>query len=139
MAKPFTISIVTPEKEAFASDVVSVILPGSEGYLGIWANHAPLVSGVEPGIVALKLNDAGAMKYLSVSSGFVEVSGNTVNLMVDSSEDAGEIDVARAQESLERARERLKSVETTIDRERAALAAERARARLRAAKKEGGR
>ena len=139
MAKSFTISIVTPEKEAFASDVVSVILPGSEGYLGIWANHAPLVSGVEPGIVALKLNDAGAMKYLSVTNGFVEVSNNTVNLMVDSSEDAGEIDVARAQEALERARERLKSLETAIDKERAALAADRARARLRAAKKEGGR
>ena len=139
MAKSFTISIVTPEKEAFASDVVSVILPGSEGYLGIWANHAPLVSGVEPGIVALKLNDAGAMKYLSVSSGFVEASNNTVNLMVGSSEDAGEIDVKRAQASLERARERLKSVEIAVDRERAALAAERARARLRAAKKEGGR
>ena len=139
MAKSFTISIVTPEKEAFVSDVVSVILPGSEGYLGIWANHAPLVSGVEPGIVALKLNDAGAMKYLSVTNGFVEVSNNTVNLMVDSSEDAGEIDVARAQEALERARERLKSLETAIDKERAALAADRARARLRAAKKEGGR
>jgi F-type H+-transporting ATPase subunit epsilon len=139
MAKSFTISIVTPEKIAFESEVVSVILPGSEGYLGIWANHAPLVSGVEPGIVTLKLDDAGTMKYLSVTNGFVEVSNNTVNLMVDSSEDAGEIDVARAQESLERARERLKSVETTIDRERAALAAERARARLRAAKKEGGR
>jgi F-type H+-transporting ATPase subunit epsilon len=139
MAKSFTISIVTPEKEAFAADVVSVILPGSEGYLGIWANHAPLVSGVAPGIVALKLDDAGTMKYLSVSSGFVEVSDNKVNLMVDSSEDAGEIDVKRAQKALERARERLASVESTIDRERAALAAERARARLRAAQKERGR
>ena len=139
MAKSFTISIVTPEKEAFAADVVSVILPGSEGYLGIWANHAPLVSGVEPGIVALKLDDAGTMKYLSVSSGFVEVSNNMVNLMVDSSEDAGEIDVKRAQAALDRARERLTSVEIAVDQERAALAAERARARLRAAKKEGQR
>jgi len=139
MAKSFTISIVTPEREAFASAVVSVILPGSEGYLGIWANHAPLVSGVEPGVVALKIDDAGTMQYLAVSSGFVEVSNNAVNLMVDSCEDAGEIDIHRAQKALDRARERLTSMETAIDKERAAVAADRARARLRAAKKEGGR
>jgi hypothetical protein len=52
--KPFKVNIVTPEKVAYEAEAVSVILPGSLGYLGIWANHAPLVTGLEPGVVTIR-------------------------------------------------------------------------------------
>jgi len=56
--KPFTVNIVTPEKTAYSAQAVSVTLPGTEGYLGVWADHAPLVSGLRPGVITIKLNDA---------------------------------------------------------------------------------
>ena len=135
MAKSFKVMIVTPDKTAFEGDAVSATIPGVAGYLGIWANHAPLVGAVAPGMVTLRLDDAGNTKFLSVSSGFVEVSDNVVNLMTETCEMSDEIDVDRAEKALARARKRLAGVEKDLDRERARLALARAEARLKATKK----
>ena len=129
--KPFKVNIVTPEKVAYEAESVSVILPGSLGYLGIWANHAPLVTGLEPGVVTIRLDEAGTTRYMACSGGFVEVSRNVVNVMTDSCEDAGKIDGDRARAALARAKERLLSTDAEIDKERALLARQRAEARLK--------
>ena len=136
MAKSFKVVIVTPDRTAFEGEAVSATLPGLEGYLGVWANHAPLVAAVAPGVVTLRTDDLGNERRLAVGAGFVEVSDNVVNLMTDTCEDAGEIDVARAEKALSRARERLAKMEADLDRERARLALARAQARLGAVKKD---
>jgi F-type H+-transporting ATPase subunit epsilon len=133
MAKSFKVSIVTPEKTAFEADSVSVVLPGTEGYLGIWANHAPLVTGLKPGVVTLRDEEGGRIRYLSISGGFVEVSENKVSILCDSCEPAGEIDLQRAKAALERARKRLLAPDQEVDLVRAQQAAERAQARIHAA------
>lgn len=135
MAKSFKVVIVTPDRTAFEGEAVSVTIPGLAGYLGVWANHAPLVAAVTPGLVTLRLDDAGNEQRLAVGAGFVEISDNVVNLMADTCELSSEIDVARAQKAMERARQRLTNMEADLDRERARLAQDRAQARLKAAKK----
>jgi F-type H+-transporting ATPase subunit epsilon len=135
MAKSFKVVIVTPDRTAFEGEAVSATIPGSAGYLGVWANHAPLVAAVLPGLVTLRLDDAGNEQKLAVGAGFVEISDNIVNLMTDTCELAGEIDVNRAQKALERARGRLASMEADLDRERARMALARAQARLKAARR----
>lgn len=135
MARSFKVVIVTPDRTAYEGEAVAATIPGQAGYLGVWANHAPLVAAVAPGLVTLRTDDAGSEQKLAVGGGFVEISGNVVNLMTDSCELAGEIDVARAQKALDRARERLGHVEASLDRERARLAQSRALARLKAARK----
>jgi F-type H+-transporting ATPase subunit epsilon len=135
MAKSFKVVIVTPDRTAFEGEAVSATIPGSAGYLGVWANHAPLVAAVLPGLVTLRLDDAGNEQKLAVGAGFVEISDNIVNLMTDTCELAGEIDVNRAQTALERARGRLASMEADLDRERARMALARAQARLKAARR----
>jgi len=129
--KSLKVNIVTPERVVWEAEAVSVTLPGSEGYLGIWANHAPLVTGLMPGEVTIRLNEAGDMRLFACSGGFVEVSGNTVNIMTDSCEASDEIDGDRARAALERARERLNSSSPEIDKDRAMLARQRAEARLK--------
>ena len=134
MAKSFKVQIVTPDKTAYEGEAVSATIPGLAGYLGVWANHAPLVAAVVPGVVTLRLDEAGSIRYLAVGTGFVEISDNVVNLMTETCEMAEEIDVKRAEESLERARKRLADMEQDLDRERARLALSRAQARVSAAK-----
>jgi len=129
--KSFKVNIVTPEHVAWEADAVSVTLPGSEGYLGVWAHHAPLVTGLVPGVITIRRDDAGNTQLMACGGGFVEISRNTVNVMTDSCEEAGQIDGDRAKAALRRAKERLLSHDATIDRERALLARERAEARLR--------
>lgn len=136
MAKSFKVSIVTPEKTAYEADVVSAILPGSVGYLGIWANHAPIVTALQPGVVTLREHErssSGDAKYFSVTGGFLEFSANRLTLLCDACEPAGEIDINRAKAALERAQKRLRAHEKDVDLERARQAAERAEARLKAA------
>jgi len=130
MAKSFKVMIVTPDKIAYEGDVVSATIPGVEGYLGVWANHAPLIGAVAPGLVSLKLDSAGSEKFFSVGTGFVEISDNIVNLMTDTCEFSDEIDADRAEKSLARARERLALVTAELDRERARTSVARAQARL---------
>ncbi len=142
MAKSFAVSIVTPEKTAYEARSVSVILPGVEGYLGVWANHAPLVTALRTGVVTLKEEEsgpAGQIRYMAVSGGFVEIADNEVVILCDSCEPAGEIDLDRARAALKRARERLTGHDGEVDRERARQAAERAQARLHAAYLREGR
>jgi F-type H+-transporting ATPase subunit epsilon len=129
--KSMRVNIVTPEKVAWEADAVSVTLPGSEGYLGVWANHAPLVTGLVPGVITIKLDDSGQTKLLACSGGFVEISQNTVNIMSETAEDSQEIDGDRARAALERAKQRLASHGAEDDKERALLAKERAEARLK--------
>jgi len=129
--KPFEVNIVTPEKTAYSAQAVSVTLPGSEGYLGVWANHAPLVSGLQPGVVTVKLNDQGDTKLFACTTGFVEISDNVVNVMTEACEAAGDIDADRARAALQRAKERLQSADPEIDKDRAQQARERAEARLK--------
>jgi F-type H+-transporting ATPase subunit epsilon len=135
MARSFKVVIVTPDHTAFEGEAVSATIPGQEGYLGVWANHAPLVAAVAPGVVTLRTDDAGSEQTLAVGAGFVEISNNVVNLMTDTCEQAGEVDMARAQKALERARQRLAHVEEHLDRERARLAQARAQARLKVARR----
>ncbi len=135
MAKSFNVVIVTPDKTAYEGEAVSAVVPGLAGYIGIWANHAPLVAATVPGVVSLRTDDAGSTRDLAVGAGFMEVSDNVVNLMVDTCEDAGEIDIERAKKALDRARTRLHGMEKDLDRERARLAVSRAQARVQAGEK----
>ncbi|PID79028.1 ATP synthase F1 subunit epsilon [bacterium DOLZORAL124_64_63] len=134
MAKSFTVNIVTPDKTAYEGQALSATIPGTNGYLGVWANHAPLVGGVVPGVVFLRTDESGSEKHFAVGEGFVEISDNQVNVMTATCELASEIDILRAEEALDRARKRLKSMEKDLDRERARLAVSRAEARIKAGK-----
>ncbi len=131
----FKLSVVTPEKTVFETDVRSIVAPGSEGYLGILSNHAPLITALMPGILSV-IDEGGNETFYSISGGFLEVSGNIATILADAIESADEIDPERAEESLKRARERLlHKAELHVDTERVYASIERARNRLKLAKR----
>ncbi len=133
MAKSFKVTITTAEAQLLDTESVSLTLPGIGGYLGIWANHAPLVTALVPGVMTLKQDD-GTQSVFAISNGFMEVANNEVSVMVDSCEPAFEIDVTRAEASMKRAKERLAEKDKVgVDLERAKASADRAKARIVAA------
>lgn len=126
------LEVVTPYRQVLLTEVESVIIPSTEGYLGIMENHAPLVAGLRIGV--LHYGAAGAEKErLAVSGGFVEVSDNKVTVLADTAELSGEIDVLRAEDARRRAEQRLRAREANVDFTRAELALQRAITRLQAA------
>ncbi len=128
--KHMTIEVVTPERVVFKDTIDALVLPGSQGYLGVLPDHAPMVSALKAGV--LKYKAAGSYRRIAVSGGFAEVSDNRVTVLADTAERAEEIDVTRARASAERARRRLKEKAAGVDVTRAEASLQRAIARLRA-------
>jgi len=83
----FTLSVLTPERTVFEGAVEYVEVPGTEGYLGVLANHAPLVTGLATGTLTYRLPD-GITETLGVSGGFFEVSHNKATVLADAVEKA---------------------------------------------------
>jgi len=124
------VEIVTPDRALLSEEVVSIIAPGVEGYLGVLANHAPLVTELNVGVLRIRYPD-DTEENVAVSGGFMEVANNRVLVLADAAERPQDIDIQRAKEALLRARRRLQ--DPTMDRERARAALERAINRLRVA------
>jgi len=82
MAAEFQLSILTPEQTVFEGPVEYVQVPGTEGYLGVLANHAALVTGLADGKLTLR-RPGGGDSTLQVSGGFFEVSHNVASVLAD--------------------------------------------------------
>ena len=133
----FRLSIVTPEKTFYEEEIASLVVPGTEGYLGVLSHHAPLITALKPGMIEFR-----EVRITAVSGGFLEVSHNVATLLADAVEWADEIDVERAQAAYDREKKRLISAgagETDIDLPSVRAAVERAANRLRIAKEHGGK
>lgn len=83
MAKNFKLVIVTPEQIIYDGEVSSIVAPGDLGYLGILADHAPIITSLTTG--KLEITDSnGAKNSMMISGGFMEVVKNTATILIDS-------------------------------------------------------
>ncbi len=121
------LEIITPEKIALSEETTSIVVPATDGLLGIWPDHAPLLAGLKPGLV--KYKTASGEKIVVVAGGFIEVANNVVSIIAPAAEMAADIDLERAQAAQKRAMERLANKEK-VDVARAEAALARANARI---------
>ncbi len=105
MAK-LKLEIVTPEGRAYQDDVDMVVLPGSEGELGIYPAHVPLMTQLAPGEV--RIFKDGKQTELVVGSGFAEITQTQVSVLTDSAMEDESIDENVAEEAIKRAEAALK-------------------------------
>ena len=106
MAETLRLEIVTPEKIAYAENVEMVTLPGSEGELGIYPNHVPLLTTLNPG--ELRVMKGGRETYLAIGEGFVEVTGTSVSVLTDMAMESAGIDESAVEAAVARARAAMK-------------------------------
>jgi F-type H+-transporting ATPase subunit epsilon len=99
------LEIVTPEGVTYSEDVEMVTLPGSEGEMGIYPYHVPLMTQVAAGEVSARRN--GKDEFLAVGEGFVEITGERVAILTDMAIKAENIDESKAEEARKRAEARL--------------------------------
>jgi F-type H+-transporting ATPase subunit epsilon len=105
MAK-LKLEIVTPEGRVYQDDVDMVVLPGSEGELGVYPAHVPLMTQLAPGEVRI-LKD-GKQTELVVGSGFAEITQTQVSVLTDSALEDESIDENVTEEAIRRAEAALK-------------------------------
>jgi len=124
------ILLVTPEKVVYDDDARFVVLPGTEGELGILPGHAPLITLLRVGLMRIR-QDSEESRFV-IAGGLLEVSENRVTILTGAAEDPRKIDLARAQAALARADRRLAARAPEIDIDRARAALMRAIVRLKA-------
>ena len=136
--RAFKLEVITPDRMVLSDgEIVSVVLPASLGYLGVLANHAPLMTELAIGELTFRRAD-GKSDVMAASGGFVEVFENVVTVLAESAELSEDIDVERAEEARRRAQERITSRAPDVDVTRAEIALKRALNRLGVARRRGG-
>ena len=105
MSNQLNLEVVTPHRTVLVEDVDSVTLPGMEGELGILPEHIPLLTTLDSGIVSY--SSSGKTQAIAVHWGYAQVEGNSVSVLAELAETAAEIDLQRAKDAENKAKETL--------------------------------
>ncbi len=127
----FQLEIVTPTKVLDEGQVEYMRCPGLDGSFGVMANHREAIIAL--GVGEIKVTQNGKEHFLATSGGFVEVTKEKVELLLETYELADEIDTDRASAALDRAKDRKN--QTEIDQFRNDASLQRAVNRLKVSKR----
>jgi len=131
--RALALEIVAPDRSVYSDDqVISLVVPAAEGYMGILPHHAPLMAELRIGEILVKhANDSP--QIIATSGGFLMVENNQVTILADTAELSQSIDIQRAEEAKHRAEQRIAERAEGMDATRAQGALQRAINRLRIA------
>jgi F-type H+-transporting ATPase subunit epsilon len=113
MAATVHCSIVSAEKEIFSGQVEMVVASGTIGELGFYPGHTPLLTGVKPGPIRLKLE--GEEEIFFASGGYIEVQQTSITVLADTALRADDLDEAAAQAASDKAEQELADNRSDID------------------------
>jgi len=105
MAATLKLEIVTPTEKTFSDDVEMVTLTGTEGEMGIYPQHMPLMTQLVAGEIIAKKGSETI--FLAVGEGFVQINGHSVSVLTDMAIKADDIDEAKAEEARQKSEQRL--------------------------------
>jgi F-type H+-transporting ATPase subunit epsilon len=76
--------LVTPDRLVMSEDVHMVVLPGGVGHSGIMAGHAPYMTTLKNGEIAVYRAAGGQPERIPVTGGFAEVSDKGLTVLAES-------------------------------------------------------
>jgi F-type H+-transporting ATPase subunit epsilon len=129
LPEKLSLEIVTPDKLVLTEGVDEVVMPSTEGYLGVRPGHCPLLCSLDAGEIAYTVGSQE--KYLAVSGGFAEVLPDRVSILAETCEPGEEIDVERARRAQERAEAAMRAQASEIEFRHAEIDLKKALSRLR--------
>ena len=133
LPRSIALEVVTPEGLLVKEEVDEVQAPGSDGSFGVRPGHTPFLSTL--GIGEIGYRKAGQWFRLTCFWGFCEVLPDRVNILAEIGERAEDIDLARAEQAMERAASRMKAIKDEEGYNDAHLAYVRAVTRLAVARR----
>lgn len=105
MADKLHFDLVSPERRLFAGEVDMVVVPGSEGDFGVLANHAPFMSTIRTGAIAVHVGNEVTRTF--IRGGFAEVTATGLTILAEEAIDLAELDPSELERELVEAREDL--------------------------------
>ena len=125
----FDLKIITPDRVFYSGKASFLELNTVDGEIGIYKNHIPMITVLEPGIATIT-EEGGNKKEAALHTGFMEILGDRITILAEIAEWPDEIDRNRAQEAKIRAERRLQNDKSNINITRAELALHKALVRI---------
>ncbi|WP_299326979.1 ATP synthase F1 subunit epsilon [Parasphingopyxis sp.] len=75
--------LVTPEKLLRSEEVHMVVVPGTEGDMGIFARHAPVMTTIRDGNISIYKTAGGEAETIKVEGGFAEVNSKGLTILAE--------------------------------------------------------
>ena len=119
--------LVSPAKLLFSGEVESVQIPGTEGEMGIYAGHAPVLSTLRPGVVVVDKGQ-GTQEKIFVRGGFAEVNPSGLTVLAETAIPLAELDAAALAQQVKDAEEDVADAKDDETRRRASENLEHLRA-----------
>ena len=120
MADTIHFDLVSPERLLLSEDVKMVTLPGAEGYFGVLAGHAPVLSALKPGVIEVRRDGSEAATKLFVRGGFAEVDAQHVVVLAEEAIPLADFDVGALDQRIRDTEEDLVAAKTDAERTRVA-------------------
>jgi len=131
MADQIQFELVSPERLLVSQPVEMVVVPGVEGDFGVLPGHAPLVSTVRPGVIAV-FEGGKVVQRIFVARGFAEVTPERCTVLAEQATPVSDIDRATAEGEIREARDDLGEAKDDAERARLELRIDAAEAKLAA-------
>jgi len=128
------VEVVSAENEIFSGEAAVLIASAAAGEVGIYPQHAPLLTTLKPGDIRIQGVD-GQEQIIYVSGGILEVTPKKVTVLSDTAIRADDIDEAAAQEAQRKAEQAMKDSSDDINYARAKIELAQAIAQIQALKK----
>ena len=131
MSKKFELNIITPTDTFNYSDVEYLRAPSVDGLFGVLSGHISSIIALDVGEVKIVNNNKSIR--IATSGGFADINKKNVTLVLETAEEAINIDIKRANESIDRAKKYIN--DTPSDMKRALDSIKKAKNRIRISKK----
>ena len=115
MANTVHIDVVSAEASIFSGEAAFVVAPASAGEVGIYPNHAPMITTVKPGALRIQLADTAEEVVIFISGGMLEVQPGMITVLADTAIRGHDLDEAKANAAKEAALEAMKNRTSDMD------------------------
>ena len=115
MVNTVHIDVVSAEASIFSGEAEFVVAPASAGEVGIYPNHAPMISTIKPGALRIKQANEAEETLIFISGGLLEVQPGVVTVLADTAVRGHDLDEAKAIAAKEAAEEALRNRPSDID------------------------
>jgi F-type H+-transporting ATPase subunit epsilon len=118
MADKIAFDLVSPERLLLSDSAEMVSLPGTEGYMGVMAGHAPVISTLRPGTIAVQGASGSDLRFF-IRGGFAEITASKITVLAEEAIPMAEVDLGLLDQRIKDAEEDVSAAKTDAERARA--------------------
>lgn len=115
MANTVHIDVVSAEASIFSGEAEFVVAPASAGEVGIYPNHAPMITTIKPGALRIKQANETEETLIFLSGGLLEVQPGMITVLADTAVRGHDLDEAKAIAAKEAAIEAMQNRTSNVD------------------------